>query len=76
MRLTSRHHAGDGGDVLIPGLRFRLERTQRENDARLEAKAEAKLGDLPAASKITDPDLLAGKRAVIEAALARARARR
>ena len=56
--------------------RFRLERAERENEARLEAKAEAKLADLGAASKITDPDALAGKRAIIEAALARARARR
>ncbi|MEY4561335.1 MAG: hypothetical protein RLZZ618_612 [Pseudomonadota bacterium] len=56
--------------------RFRLQRADRENDERLEAKAEATLADLPAASKLTDPDALAGKRAVIEAALARARARR
>ncbi len=55
---------------------FRRQRETQENDARLQAKAEAKLADLPAASVITDPEQLARKRAVIEAALARARARR
>jgi electron transport complex protein RnfB len=53
----------------------RIEREQRENDARLAAKAQAKLADLPAASKITDPASLERKRSVIEAALARARER-
>jgi electron transport complex protein RnfB len=52
----------------------RLEREQRENDARLAAKAQAKLDDLAAASTITDPAALERKRAVVEAALARARA--
>jgi electron transport complex protein RnfB len=47
-----------------------------ENDKRLEEKAQAKLADLSAHSRITDPVALAQKRAVIEAALARARARR
>ncbi|QDL37882.1 electron transport complex subunit RsxB [Rhodoferax sediminis] len=55
---------------------FRRIRDQGENDKRLEEKAQAKLADLPAHSQITDPDALAQKRAVIEAALARARARR
>lgn len=54
----------------------RSARAQREHEARLEAKARAKLADLPAASRHTDPATLAAKRAVIEAALARARARR
>jgi electron transport complex protein RnfB len=54
----------------------RRSRDKRENDARLEAKAEAKLADLPAASAITEPAELERKRAVIEAALARARAQR
>jgi electron transport complex protein RnfB len=54
----------------------RLEREQRENDARLAAKAQAKLDDLAAASTITDPAALERKRAVVEAALARARAQR
>ncbi len=55
---------------------FRRHREAEENDARLAAKAEAKLADLPAASHITDPAQLDRKRAAIEAALARARARR
>ena len=55
---------------------FRVEREQRENDARLAAKAQAKLDDLGAASAIEDPDALARKRAVVEAALARSRAKR
>jgi electron transport complex protein RnfB len=55
---------------------FRRHREAEENDARLMAKAEAKLADLPAASAITDPAQLSVKRAVIEAALARARAKR
>ncbi len=53
----------------------RLEQAARDNDARLAAKAEAKLADLPAHSQHTDPAMLERKRAVIEAALARARAR-
>jgi len=56
--------------------RYRLAREQRENEQRLEEKAQAKLADLPAHSLHTDPALLDQKRAVIEAALARARARR
>ena len=40
------------------------------------AEAQAKLADLPAASQISDPVLLDRKRAMIEAALARARAKR
>lgn len=55
--------------------RFRVEREQREHDERLAAKAQAKLDDLEHHSKLTDPDALAQKRAVIEAALARARER-
>ncbi len=54
---------------------IRLEQAARDNDARLAAKAEAKLADLPAHSRHTDPAVLERKRAVIEAALARARAR-
>ena len=48
---------------------------QQANDARLAAKAAAKLADLGAASTLTDPQALERKRSVIEAALARARAR-
>jgi electron transport complex protein RnfB len=55
---------------------FRRHREAEENDARLAAKAEAKLADLPAASAITDAVQLDRKRAAIEAALARARAKR
>ena len=54
----------------------RRQRAQADNDQRLEAKAEAKLADLPAHSLHTDPEVLERKRAVIEAALARARAKR
>jgi electron transport complex protein RnfB len=56
--------------------RLRLERERRENDERLAAKAQAKLADLEGQSQITDPDLLQRKRAVIEAAMARAKAAR
>ena len=55
---------------------MRLVRDKTENDARLEQKAEAKLADLASHSKITDPAVLDSKRAIIEAALARARAKR
>jgi Na+-translocating ferredoxin:NAD+ oxidoreductase subunit B len=54
---------------------WRTEREQRENDQRLAAKAQAKLADLQGQSSITDPETLQRKRAVIEAALARAKAR-
>jgi len=54
----------------------RQQRLQRSHDNHLEVKAAAKLADLPAHSRLTDPDALARKRAVIEAALARARAKR
>ena len=55
--------------------RERVAREARENDERLAAKAQAKLDDLPAATRLTDPEAIDRKRAVIEAALARARAR-
>jgi len=55
---------------------FRLQREAQENEQRLEEKARAKLADLPAHTQHTDPAVLDKKRAVIEAALARARARR
>ncbi len=54
----------------------RLRRDKAENDERLRIKAEAKLVDLAAASRLTDPQALDRKRAIIEAALARARALR
>ena len=54
----------------------RRARSKLENDQRLEEKAMEKLADLPAPSKHTNPAVLDKKRAVIEAALARARAKR
>jgi Na+-translocating ferredoxin:NAD+ oxidoreductase subunit B len=51
-------------------------REKAENDQRLEEKAKLKLADLAAHSLHTDSAVLDQKRAVIEAALARARARR
>lgn len=54
----------------------RLAREQQAHEARLEAKARMKLADLAAHSQHTDPAVLDKKRAVIEAALARARQRR
>ncbi|MFN3736732.1 electron transport complex subunit RsxB [Hydrogenophaga sp.] len=54
----------------------RVAREKTENEERLVVKAEAKLADLAAHSQITDGAVLDQKRAVIEAALARARARR
>jgi electron transport complex protein RnfB len=56
--------------------RLRVERETRENDERLAAKAAAKLADLESHSALTDPAAIERKRAVVEAALARARARR
>ncbi|MBA4266842.1 MAG: ferredoxin [Comamonadaceae bacterium] len=55
---------------------LRLEKEKKENEERLEAKARLKLADLPEHSLHTDPSTLDKKRAIIEAALARARARR
>ena len=55
---------------------IRTLRAQRENEERLEKKAQQKLADLPVHSLHTDPEVLDRKRAVIEAALARARERR
>jgi Na+-translocating ferredoxin:NAD+ oxidoreductase subunit B len=55
--------------------RVRTERAARENDERLAARAAHKLADLAAASRHTDPAVLEKKRAVVEAALARARAK-
>jgi electron transport complex protein RnfB len=55
--------------------RLRVARDERENDERLAAKAQAKLADLASHSRLTDPDALAAKRAVIEAAQQRAAAR-
>jgi len=54
----------------------RLAREALENEQRLAAKASAKLADLAQHSQITDPEALARKRAVVEAAMARAREKR
>ncbi len=51
-------------------------REARENDGRLEQKARLKLSDLAEHSQHTDPGVLDKKRAIIEAALERARAKR
>jgi Na+-translocating ferredoxin:NAD+ oxidoreductase subunit B len=56
--------------------RFRQVRDTDENALRMEAKAEAKLADLPSHSLHTDPAVLDKKRQIIAAALARARANR
>jgi electron transport complex protein RnfB len=53
----------------------RVARDLRENDERLAAKAEARLADLEQATVITDPLAIERKRAVVEAALKRARER-
>ena len=56
--------------------KLRLVREQREHEEWLEAKARMKLADLASHSMHTDPATLDRKRAVIEAALARAQARK
>lgn len=56
--------------------RARLQRDKADNDKRLEEKAKARLADLEGHSLHTDPAVLDKKRSVIEAALARARAKR
>lgn len=55
---------------------FRRKREEGENDKRLEEKAVIKLADLEQHSQHTDAAVLDKKRAVIEAALARARTKR
>ncbi|WP_372525931.1 electron transport complex subunit RsxB [Piscinibacter sp.] len=55
---------------------FRFERDKQEQEQRLLAKAQVKLDNLAQESKISDPQLLESKRQVIEAAIARARARK
>lgn len=55
---------------------FRRKREEGENDKRLEEKALMKLADLQQHSQHTDTAVLDKKRAVIEAALIRARAKR
>ena len=55
---------------------YRRKRDEGENAKRLEEKAQMKLADLSRHSQHTDPLVLDKKRSVIEAALARARAKR
>jgi electron transport complex protein RnfB len=55
--------------------RARLQREAIEHDQRLAAKAQSKLNDLAQVSLHTEPAVLDQKRAIIEAALARAKAR-
>ncbi len=54
----------------------RLQREALEQEQRLLAKAELKVSDIAAHSQHTDPAVLDRKRAIIDAALARARAKR
>jgi Na+-translocating ferredoxin:NAD+ oxidoreductase subunit B len=68
-------HQADAARERYAFHRFRVEREQREQEARLRAKAELKLSDLSAHTQLTDPEAIERKRAVIEAALARSRAR-
>jgi electron transport complex protein RnfB len=56
--------------------KIRLARSKKEQDARLQVKAEHKLAHLEEATRLTEPAQVDQKRAAIEAALARARARR
>jgi electron transport complex protein RnfB len=55
---------------------YRSKRDEDENAQRLEDKARLKLSDLAEHSQHTDPVVLDKKRSVIEAALARSRAKR
>jgi Na+-translocating ferredoxin:NAD+ oxidoreductase subunit B len=66
----------DEGRARYAFHQMRLAREKRENDERLAAKAAHKLADLENQTQHTDPAMIERKRAVIEAALARARAQR
>jgi electron transport complex protein RnfB len=71
--------SADDADAARRRYAFRAQRRERdriEHDERLAAKARHKLEHLAEQSRLTDPAALDAKRAVIEAALARARARR
>ena len=66
-------------DLALHRYEFHKDRSKRdigENDKRLEEKAVMKLADLAQHSQHTDPVILDKKRAVIDAALKRARAKR
>ena len=66
----------DNAKIRYEFYSYRRNRDVGENQKRLEEKAELKLSNLAAHSHHTDPVILDQKRAVIEAALARARAKR
>jgi electron transport complex protein RnfB len=66
----------DGALERYEWRKVRLAREAKEHEERLEAKARAKLADLPGLTKQAEGAELDRKRAVIEAALERARAKR
>ena len=55
---------------------LRVERASIEHNQKHQAQVQTKLADLAAHSRITDPAVLDHKRAIIEAAMARARSKR
>ncbi len=68
-------------DAALARARYRARQqreaqAQREQQERLAAKVEARLADFAHQTEITDPATIDRKRALVEAALARARARR
>jgi Na+-translocating ferredoxin:NAD+ oxidoreductase subunit B len=69
-------HDADAARERFYARKARLKRERADNDARLAAKAQHKLAHLQEQVHAASPTQLAQKRAVIEAALARARARR
>ena len=62
--------------ITVSYTHLEVYKRQGESAKKLEIKAEMKLADLAHHSQHTDPVFLDKKRAVIEAALARARAKR
>jgi electron transport complex protein RnfB len=66
----------DLGKSRYQARQARLQREQQEHEARMQAEAVKKLADLPAHTKGTErPGEIDRKRAIIEAALAKAKAR-
>ena len=68
--------AADKARIRYEFSSYKRKRDEGESAKKLEIKAEMKLADLAHHSQHTDPVVLDKKRAVIEAALARARAKR
>ena len=68
--------AAEGARAAYAFHRQRLDREREEHEERLAAKATSALADLPGTSRLTDPQALETKRAVLEAALARIRERK